>query len=245
MARRLDQALKKMDRGLRVGKWGQLQEWRADLDDPRDDHRHVSHLFALHPGRAIQSGDQDEFRTAAAKTLDARGDASTGWSRAWKINFWARLLDGNRAHKLLAGLLRDSTLPNLWDTHPPFQIDGNFGATAGMVEMLLQSHAGEVRILPARPEAWATGSVSGLRARGDITVSIDWDTCGAKRFTLEAGRDGPLRVHSPMFAKAHELNVDEGSTPGNVQPDHSYLTLPARKGMRYTFTRGANACEAH
>ena len=144
-------------RGLRIGKHGQLQEWKADLDDMKDDHRHVSHLFALHPGRAIDPVKNPELAAAARATLDARGDASTGWSRAWKINFWARLRDGDRAHKLLEGLLRDSTLPNLWDTHPPFQIDGNFGAAAGMIEMLLQSQNGEINILPAAAEGLEQG----------------------------------------------------------------------------------------
>ena len=170
--KRVADALAKLDRGLRVGKWGQLQEWKLDLDDPKNDHRHVSHLFALHPGNAIDLTNKPELAAAARATLDARGDASTGWSRAWKINFWARLRDGDRAHKLLAGLLRDSTLPNLWDTHPPFQIDGNYGATAGIVEMLVQSQNDEIHVLPALPKAWPKGRVTGLRARGDVTVDL-------------------------------------------------------------------------
>lgn len=241
MATQLQAALDKLDRGLRVGRWGQLQEWRADLDDAKDDHRHVSHLFALHPGHAINAAEPNEFMAAARKTLDARGDASTGWSRAWKINFWARLLDGDRAHKLLAGLLHDSTLPNLWDTHPPFQIDGNFGATAGMIEMLLQSQNGEVNILPARPAAWPSGRVSGIRARGDITVAIDWDTCGAKQFVLSAGRDGPIAVRSAMFDNPYDVRFDKGSKPRSLATDGGLFRFEARKGGQYTFTRSA-AC---
>jgi alpha-L-fucosidase 2 len=244
MATRLDEALKKLDAGLRVGRWGQLQEWQADLDDAKDDHRHVSHLFALHPGRAIDPAKNPDLARAARVTLDARGDASTGWSRAWKINFWARLLDGDRAHKLLAGLLRDSTLPNLWDTHPPFQIDGNFGATAGMVEMLLQSQNDVVHILPARPRAWAAGRVSGIRARGDITVAIDWDACGARQFMLEAGRDGAIAVRSAMFARPYDVRFDKGSKPKSLATEGGVFRFQARKGGRYTFTRGAESCEA-
>jgi len=224
---------------LRIGKQGQLQEWKADMDDMKDDHRHVSQLFALHPGRAIDPVKTPELAAAARATLDARGDASTGWSRAWKINFWARLHDGNRAHKLLEGLLRDSTLPNLWDNHPPFQIDGNFGATAGMIEMLLQSHNGELYILPALPKAWSWGSVKGIRARGDITVDIDWDSCGASRLKLTTGHAGPVSVRSTLFEKRFDASVKtEGSGASR--------RFTAKRGSEYTFTSVASAaCAAN
>ncbi|HEU4590609.1 MAG TPA: glycoside hydrolase family 95 protein [Steroidobacteraceae bacterium] len=223
---RVDQALAKLDRGLRVGKWGQLQEWKADLDDPKDDHRHVSHLFALHPGHAIDPSKDAVLARAARVTLDARGDASTGWSRAWKINFWARLRDGDRAHKLLAGLLEDSTLPNLWDTHPPFQIDGNYGATAGMIEMLLQSQNGVIDVLPALPKDWPQGSATGLRARGDVTVDLEWDRCGARKLRLTAGRDGPLVVRSSLVKRGE-------------------IRIRARQGNSYPFARKRQSCDAH
>jgi alpha-L-fucosidase 2 len=232
--KRLRDALGKLDPGLKIGQWGQLQEWQSDIDDPRDDHRHVSQLFALHPGDAIDPGKTPALAAAAVKTLDARGDASSGWSRAWKINFWARLLDGDRAHKLLEGLLRDSTLPNLWDSHPPFQIDGNFGATAGIIEMLLQSQGGEIRILPALPKAWPQGSVSGIRARGDVTVSIAWDRCGARRIALVAGHEGPLTLRSGLFAGKFTSSVSlsgKGASRG----------LQARKDKEYVFERAADA----
>jgi alpha-L-fucosidase 2 len=189
-------------------------EWIDEYPETDPRHRHVSHLYGLHPANQITPATPDFF-AAARKSLEVRGDGATGWSLAWKINFWARLRDGDRAHVLFSNLLRDKTLPNLFDTHPPFQIDGNFGATAAIAEMLLQSHVPDDRgghcidLLPALPSAWPEGMVKGLRARGACTLDIAWKggkltavritSTRADTFTLRQGdKTNTLRLNPAL-----------------------------------------------
>ena len=184
----------------KIGKHGQLQEWLEDYDEPDPGHRHISHLFALHPDDRITLRGTPELARAARTSLERRqaaGSGHTGWSRAWIINFWARLEEGDLAHDNIIALLANSTLPNLLDNHPPFQIDGNFGGTAGMAEMLMQSHSGEIHFLPALPGAWPTGSIKGLRARGAVEVGINWKNGKAVDATLQPSFSTRLRLRPP------------------------------------------------
>lgn len=195
----------------KVGRYGQLMEWSKDIDDPKDEHRHVNHLFGLHPGHTLSPITTPDLAKAARVVLEHRGDGATGWSMGWKLNQWARLQDGNHAYKLFGNLLKNGTLDNLWDTHPPFQIDGNFGGTAGITEMLLQSHMGFIQLLPALPDAWKNGSISGICAKGNFEVDLSW-------------KDGQL-AEATIFSKAGE--------PCTVRYGDKVLSFKTSKGIVY------------
>lgn len=171
----------------KIGRYGQLMEWSADIDNPYDEHRHVNQLFGLHPGHSISPLTTPKLAKAARVALEHRGDGATGWSMGWKLNQWARLHDGNRAYKLYGNLLKNGTNDNLWDTHPPFQIDGNFGGTAGVTEMLIQCHAGFIHVLPALPDVWHEGKLTGIRVRGNFIVDIEWRDNNLERLILYSG----------------------------------------------------------
>ena len=178
----------------KIGRYGQLMEWSRDIDDPNDHHRHVNHLFGLHPGHTISPLTTPELAQASRIVLEHRGDGATGWSMGWKLNQWARLHDGNRSYILYGNLLKNGTADNLWDIHPPFQIDGNLGGTAGVTEMLLQSHARYIDLLPSLPDAWSNGSITGLRARGNFGVDIKWSNGKLTKARITSGSGEDCRI---------------------------------------------------
>ena len=203
---------------MQISKEGYLQEWLEDYKEVDVQHRHVSHLYGLHPGNLISPESTPELAEACRMTLNRRGDEGTGWSRAWKINFWARLGDGNRAWKLFKSLLHPAvdtatgghgsgTFPNLFCSHPPFQIDGNYGGAAGVGEMLLQSHEGFIHLLPALPDSWTTGNFRGMRVRGGASIDLDWKDGRATRAVVTALVPGKFILKMPTGAVRAQVKI--------------------------------------
>ncbi len=205
---------------MQISEEGYLQEWLEDYEEAEPQHRHVSHLYGLYPSNQISPHSTPELADAARETLNRRGDAGTGWSRGWKVNFWARLKDGNRAYKLLRSLLQPSmnsemktigggTYPNLFGAHPPFQIDGNFGGTAGIAEMLIQSHEGFIELLPALPDLWDKGEFKGLRVRGNAVIDVKWSNNKIENFNIKANAADTFKIVVPSYATSVKVNNKE------------------------------------
>jgi alpha-L-fucosidase 2 len=251
---------------MQIGKYGQLQEWLEDVDNPNDKHRHISHLYGLFPSNQISPYRNPELFDAANTTLIQRGDVSTGWSMGWKVNFWARMQDGNHAAKLISDQLKlvtpgqrgGGTYPNFFDAHPPFQIDGNFGCTSGITELLLQSQDGAIHILPALPDDWKNGSISGLRAYGGFDVSLTWEDNQVQKITIKSNLGGNCRIrvgNEMVMADGKEIKQASGENPNpffdvvkikdpliskeaklnpvNLKPTYLY-DFPTKAGKTYT-----------
>jgi alpha-L-fucosidase 2 len=228
----LKRALSKLP-PLKIGQYGQLQEWFFDWDNPNDKHRHVSHLYGVYPSYQISPTRTPELFDAARTSLNYRGDPATGWSMGWKVCLWARFLDGNRAYKLITEQLKltnhanteyrgGGTYANMFDAHPPFQIDGNFGCTAGIAEMLMQSHDGAVHILPALPDIWKTGKISGLRTRGGFLIDIEWENGAVKTVKIKSLLGGNLRIRTstPLMLQDGNLKPASGTNPNPLFKTH-------------------------
>jgi alpha-L-fucosidase 2 len=231
----------------RIGSRGNIMEYLHDWIETDPQHRHISHLYGLHPSNQITKRGNAQLFAAARRTLELRGDAGTGWSLAWKINYWARMEEGTRAHDLIRQLVTPERLaPNMFDLHPPFQIDGNFGATSGIAEMLLQSHNGELHLLPALPPAWPTGSVAGLRGRGGFTVGAAWSAGSIDELTVTPDGGGAVKIRSRMFTGDFEL-VDESNDAVIVpdRPESDLILFNGQAGRTYRATSlgGASAVE--